>query len=316
MRQNYVPGFVYARAVLSLFVVLWHAHAIPRPTSGGVTLNNVLNYQLLLIAVPGFVLISCYLFVLHGGGMERLKAASGRMAALLIFWTAVFYVGTSGWSGLVDFAKLFLDNPLKAFIGAAGTVYYFFASLLCALAATELCRRGSSITNLVVLAISSALLVGMPLLKQISPFLSTHWNPLNFLPYAPAAVLIVRHQERVSALMVAGACVIISAVLATMEWTLLPISTTDWVPPYTRISLVPTAIAIVFGCLSVSRSPGRVAQYMADRSLALYCLHPLVLTALGAALGEGWPLAGLAIAISYLVAACILPRILMPALYR
>lgn len=333
MAEKNIPGFHYARAVLSIFVVLWHTHAVPRPEIWSATdvfgyvpgVLDIINFQVLLTAVPGFVAISCFLYALHGGSAHKLRARALRLAALMLFWTMLFLLVDRGLPGLETAAHWLVDSPVVALVGAFGTVYYFFMALAATLVVTSLCAGLSTRWNVALLAS----LCGLIGLFQWIPmhggpqWMWAHWNPLNFAPYGPAMVLLVRYfpiliNRRALAFSILLAC---AAAFAVIEWTTLPALTgqqpiTASIPAYTRISLLPTAAAIVLACISSRATADKVVGFMSQNSLALYCLHPIALALFLGRLGEGVALGAVVVGVSYITACFVLPRTLPSALYR
>ncbi|MBY4898849.1 acyltransferase [Cupriavidus sp. AU9028] len=287
-----INGLDYGRALFSLFVVLWHTHAPGSPDvwkSATVHYRpsglDLLNFSVLLVAVPFFVLTSCYLYALKGGGSGTLTKRLRRLAVLGLFWPVAYIIFASGYGGIDTIWEALSKTPFKSVIYAFGTVFYFFFALGAALVLTALLLRTRGVVTWIVFLLLCA---GIPVMQWLTAehaveWATAYWNPVNFFPYAGAAILLVRHRpERSSqSLACATALLLLSVACICLEWWTQPIPNpvpgeSLIVPPYTRLSLVGTSAAALILLLCLKRPAGPVVRFMARNSLALYCVHPFL----------------------------------------
>jgi hypothetical protein len=111
--------------------------------------------------------------------------------------------------------------------------------------------------------------------------LSAYWNPMNFIPFSFAVILLKRYyvyitEKRVWIVLITTS---ISLVFALVEWNIetgeifLP-GQGYAIPAYTRVSLVFSVISICVIALHPAIRTTKIVRFMSRYSLALYCLHP------------------------------------------
>jgi peptidoglycan/LPS O-acetylase OafA/YrhL len=294
-KVNY-PGITYLRAICSIVVVILHSGGFPHSqlfvreqfTEHRFQVWDVLNFYALLLAVPIFFLISNFLFALkQPSGTELVKLLT-RLGKITIFWTfcqLIFIYGR--WNLFSQIPRPgeadWIIRLISYVLSAGHTLYYFMISLMLLSIVVFLVQRLPIHVVQCLLVLSIVLVGSLPILaiKWQLPRLTVFWNPLQFLPYPLAAVVIaqaVREQKN----------------LLTPNWLFLTIISIavgiwlDWnryvnvfffeggnyaLPAYCRPSLVLLAMLIFNLALSVTGKVPTIIQFMADHSLALYCLH-------------------------------------------
>jgi hypothetical protein len=296
----HLNGFDWVRAVMSVFIVTWHVRTfgLPQLYTGkldgyAVNLGDVLNFGVVMLAVPVFITVSCYLLVRFPVDWPRLRTRLWRLLLLVVFWTVML----SLWKGGFDQLRHMLPHsPLEAVIkilSANGEYYYFFLSLIFCLLITFGFMRLSTRWNVIALAASVATVFLLPLfaIQFRLPLLVTYWSPLNFLPYPFLAIVIFRSQAQTLATarnltFAVLACVGLAVLFGWYEWThyvnpIFAASDELAFPLYMRNSLVFGAAAVVLTALWPWKTASAFIRFMSTHSLALFVLHgffrPIVL---------------------------------------
>ncbi|MBI5944971.1 MAG: acyltransferase family protein [Chloroflexi bacterium] len=284
-------GLDYIKALMSVFVVAWHSGG------GGFTVigdkenfqthlfsaADLFSFQILLLAVPLFMLTSNFLFLSRNPDMTALKIVLHRYFMLLVFWVVLSHLFFGGYEELLGiFPKKW--QQVVPFIFTGGyTLYYFMVSLIITqLIGYRFVRAG---TPLVVafLLISCALIFIIPLIAVYFsiPKISLHWNPLNFLPYPFIAILIARHNDWVSRnrMKIAALLIFLTISFIVIEWAFYRNAISGY-PAYTRLSLVTQSAIVMTFALNPKIMANRVVRFMSDHSFGLYTLHRFVKTPL------------------------------------
>lgn len=330
MAEGRIVGIEWLRAIMSVFVVAWHLGG------GGTsaiwtsdwqthvfTASDFVNFHLLLLAVPSFMLISNFLLAVGRPDAATVWRRSQRIGALLLFWPLLYLIFLRGWSGVANDLPGTAGGWLAWLLTAGRTVYYFFVSVLITYALTLFATPLATSINVALLVVASAVVGFAPLATAHFgwPELSAYWSPINFLPYPFGAVVIARLFNRdspvVRALAVAVALLALGAALAVIEWHLYPHASlipgqSFAFPAYTRPSLVALSMALLIIAIRANLGLPAVIGFMAKYSLALYCLHlfaaepmRLVVEAVAGGLpplGKAWLLIALTMATSYVAA--------------
>lgn len=296
MTNDRFEGIDLMRAVMSVFVVVWHMDGggksliwSARYFDHAFTASDFVNFHVLLLAVPSFILISCFLHVARGVSAAKLKKRLKRLSILLAFWPLAYIVFMSGYSGLraLVLYPYSLGDFVITLLSVAQTVYYFFICLMLCLLLTHAIVKMKPGYQLVGFIVSSLLVACIPGLTKITSnsWLSAAWSPLNFLPYPFAAVLIAQNRDyiRTKMLMLVIASLVLSVLIAFVEWkySVDAIFFGQYnryaIPSYMRASLVFSTIPLAILAIESRMKTNRVVKYMATYSLALYCIHPFFL---------------------------------------
>jgi len=189
-----------------------------------------------------------------------------------------------GWN-ILDRLPRTIEETISFIASGGHTVFYFFVSLMPLTAAAHLACRLGTRQLIVLLSLAVAVIGVLPILSigLDASYLCQFWNPLNFLPYPFAAILLFRllsyHENKIPKRIVA--IVLGAAILGMLlDWTLYvnvmffeiaPFA----IPAYTRPSLVFLSIAVFAIVLTGAKRKYGCIEFMAANSLAVYCLHPL-----------------------------------------
>lgn len=325
-----LDGIQWLRAIMSVFVVAWHLGGggksliwTDQYPKHAYTASDFANFQVLLLAVPIFMLISNYLLARSDPDGATAWRRAQRVIVLLLFWPLMITIYQGGWTNVVANFPSTPQGWLGYVLSGAQSVYYFFVSLLITYALTYFANRLSLAANVALLLLAT-LATGLAPIASITydwPLLSAYWSPVNFLPFAFAGIVVHRlfgpESSSARALLAASVLLIAGAVLAVVEWQSYPHAVFFpgqgyAFPAYTRASLVADAMAILILALRWRGGVPVPVEFMARYSLALYCLHLVVAEPMRAFInavapslppfGQTWLLIVLTIAGSYLAA--------------
>lgn len=292
--HNRLEGIDYLRAVMSIFVVIWHMggggrsriFSIDTYLEHAFTLSDLVNFHLLLLAVPVFILIANFLYACQPVNRHTLRKRLQRILVLLTFWPLVFILSRQGIDGLM---RLVPDNAsalIVVILGAGNTIYYFFVGLLISNLITHFLMRLKSPSLLIGTIVSIVVLASLPWITLRSGFypLSAYWSPLNVIPFSFTAVLVAQNRNLVQAykLSLISLCIVLAILMSAMEWhyavgEVFFAGQGFGIPAYTRTSLLFSAIAITIIAIDNNIKSHAVIRFMARYSLALYCIHPFLI---------------------------------------
>lgn len=249
--------------------------------------SDFLVFHVLLFAVPVFVFVSNYLFVLNYQGVNSLKKRIKKMLFLISFWPLAFIIFNRGFRGIyVLIPTSSLDLMIKV-LRAGNTVYYFFVVLIFTYVISHLLFALKSKYIIIGFVISMALLSIQPILAMELDIytLSAFWNPLNFISYPFAAVLMIRYKYLISECRtkVVIGLLVSCALFSLFEWSFY-IDSIHFpgqgyaMPAYTRPSLVLGTGLICFTVMSPSIRSNALVNYLSRNSFMLYCLHVFFIT--------------------------------------
>jgi surface polysaccharide O-acyltransferase-like enzyme len=278
--SGHIRGFDYARCVLAVLVVVLHTRAL-----GLSSRVDPVYHHVCTLAVPSFMLISLYLFVAKGEVRGRsLARRVQRLLLLFIFWSAAYAVVFQKTDSVLRDCQSVKGLYCTAIEGGNPIFYFFSCLAFVTLVAASVCRLAHrvlcplAIVSTCGLWFMSSLAGGM-----LSEELVTYYNPLNFLPYAfvaPLIVAIVRSGVLKSSTAKTAA---IFAVLCA-AWVAVTLLETSFLhtadgrspSPYSRPSAVVGALTVVGSFLLISRPAPLLVRRLADCSLGIYCVHYFV----------------------------------------
>jgi hypothetical protein len=296
---SYINGFDWVRAFMSVAVVTWHLHTFGKSLLYSekfvrfhFNLGDLLNFHFVPVSVPAFLLISCYFIARNTTDWPRLRHRLWRLTLLVVFWTVLLSIWMNGYGGLLKMVPTSPIDLVVTILSANGEFYYFFISLMMCLVMTYASTRLPDLWVWILLAVSLAVTFLLPqvVMATSQTLLIAYWNPLNFLAYPFAAILIFRCQERFlangrSLLLTVLGLLAVSALFAWYEWTHyvqgLFLVEGPAIPLLMRVSLVFLGAAIVILAMWPWRTAPALVRFMSKSSLALFVLHaffrPIVL---------------------------------------
>jgi len=290
--RQHIESIDYLRAIMSVFVVIWHLGGLGQSglftmeyANHSVAISDIVNFYMLLVAVPMFFFISFYLFALSPPDYTSLFSRLKRFFSLYTFWVVVFSLIRGGPD--LKTAYALLTTSLMSFYSTVftgfTTVYYFFAILLVLVVPAYLLRFTSSgvlVVGLVVTTISLAILPSITE-AQTNPLFSVYWSPWNFSPYIFLGILFAKKQEFIKKHKQELCQICVIGMLISMFVELkFSVGITHLkmqgfaIAAYTRSYLVFTVALIAIMVLTSSIKSNLVIRFMSKYSLALFCLHP------------------------------------------
>ncbi|HKB02711.1 MAG TPA: acyltransferase [Gemmataceae bacterium] len=294
-----IIGIDYLRAIFSVAVVAVHLgyvfpSAIFDPDAyftHSLAWSDVVNFYVLCLAVPVFVVVSAYLYAMKPSDAATLWHRLGRIARLLVLWSIAYQVFFfTGYGLLKEIPRDAKGLALHA-LTAGNTVYYFFVALAVVTVVTHYAKRLPDAAVWLSFALATLIVGLLPVAHRLLPpnhqttavlFLELHANPLNFLPLAFAGVglaRLTRANATRSLDRLAAGSMALAVACAVLDWTVYVdphffAVNRFAIPAYTRPSLVFLAVAVLILAVRWRPAGNPVISFMARHSLAVYCLHP------------------------------------------
>jgi hypothetical protein len=316
LEKQKIHGLDYARAVFSIFVVLWHFHIVGTSpifnsdtgASYSPSVSDIINFNILLQAVPFFIFASCYLYAETATSIRYLGRRFVRIGTLIVFWAIASHLFYGGSDGLMQAIAKLNERPVYQAVTALET-YSFFVGLLISVTLSAIAVYCNLATLILWVAIGSTAVCYFQweTIEHGTVWTGAFWNPLNYIAYPAAAALIYRLSKAPSTLKLIGwLSAILFVIFAALEWKFLvsPAFFTGQgynLPAYTRLSSMFFVIFALILCLKVSRPAGSIVQFMSKNSLGLYCIHPFLLAPLNRLDLPLWLRAGTAIVATYAI---------------
>lgn len=304
--MRHLPGLDYGRAFFILAVVGWHTQMLGsarvlRLDQAGVRLPvdvvGVLYFNVLLLAVPFFLTASLVLYTrARTEGSARFVPRLKRLAGLASFWVAV-------WTLSVGIGHIDVGEAARFVLSGNGSVFYFLVELCLLTIVAEAALR-CGLPNQPRLTFALVFLAALlPVLRDpLSDAFPSHrdgvlayWSPLNFVVYPFLAIGVLQLSRRtVTGLRRAW---VLSAMLgyiglAALEWRFMVghrafATDATVLSPYARPSVMLAAGAITVLLMKVTREAPRPVRQLSELSLAIYCVHPFLVSN-GASVFPAW----------------------------
>ncbi len=292
-----------AKALATSLVLVWHLQPfVLLEPGGGSLLGNtaavllaVFNYQVCLLAVPLFFLVSLHL--LHTKINERPHDAAARrirrVGAVYLFWMAcqfaIFYGiaavrllanGTSSFSaGMPPHLLLMLGGPDLPIIGRSVLYFLFVLLVLVALSSAFQSSKRPGVMRGIGAALVLASVAYFEYVNLLGDGLP-YWRVDNFILYAPLSLLLFRQsRENLRRIAAAGGS---GYVLFSLQDVYLR-SQGQSCGAYSRVSIVCGAVALFCFFRQAGELPKSSAVVFLSRySLGIFATHKywqLVVTA-------------------------------------
>jgi peptidoglycan/LPS O-acetylase OafA/YrhL len=293
-------GIDYLRALMSFAVVAWHMRLFGTSRQFDaqgffleqIEISDILNFNLLLLAVPVFFLIS--LFLQNEKWMQgqlRLFARLERLLYLYCFWVGMALLLYRLENKL---SVIWPDSIAKLglFVVTGGySLFYFLFSLILLTIISYAFYKSPPVIHWVLLVVSTSLMWIFPYVvtkKNDCSFLVAFWNPLNFLPYIFISRLIyiylLQRRDRLYSIhykIIVWGAFCLCVISAVCEWYWFrDINNFEFngyaFPSYTRISVVSGAAFLFLTSFYIRHPPPECIRFLSEYSLGIYCLHGFV----------------------------------------
>ena len=291
--NDYLPGLDYLRAIFCIFVVMWHIGFGTNQAMQLITnfldkkyiLFYIFNLNFLLLAVPGFLLMSNFLFVHKNGTISRLKINIQKNLSLFVFWALI----TKLFSGNIGyFISLVPKNGLDVFqllTGGFSGLYFFLISLSITQVITYYIKNFSFKIICIgsIVSLITTFLLSFFSLKSGNVLIVSYYNPLNFISVPFLAVLLNKvfnsNTEQKKFILISLTIGIVSVIL---EWYILPSRIFFQVsrfgmPEYMRPSIYLFSTFLILLAFRVTKLPIKIISILSYYSLPIYLLHPVYL---------------------------------------
>jgi hypothetical protein len=278
--NKYIYGIDYLRVFFCIGVVSWHMNV------GIVGQFNIFNYlfgfNILLMAVPTFLMISNFLFLYKGGDIVRLKNNLKKILLLFLFWALVVHLLDGHYSFFTSLPPDNIKKLYKIVTGGNFGVYYFLISLIITQVLTFYLQKINNkfLAAGVVISLIFTYLLSLCAKLTGKTDLIAYYNPLNFLAVPFLSVLLNRlylYQTKKTALyslllfLVAIPLIILEVL--TLNSKVFPQDHGFYVPEYARPSIYVIGTALILISFSVANVPPMIIRYISKNSLGIYLIH-------------------------------------------
>lgn len=259
-----------------------------------VRLFDIINFNLLTLAVPTFFVISLFLFFAKvSDSRSYFRPRMVRLFYLYGFWVVLWCLH---FGGFYAFASHIRHGDIAAVVefivrGGGGILYFFFSLIFLTFIAYYSIRLSRAILWL-LLVLSLSLLWLLPLIvihySSVS-YLVAYWNPINFLPYVFIANLVFHYirdnrdsysrRFKIAFIVI----LIVTIISAILEWLWLPNQNffaynPAGVIPGSRLSVAGGTALVFLASFLVKKPAWKWVRFLADYTLGMYCLHYFVLS--------------------------------------
>lgn len=323
--SRWLPGLDLLRAVWIFFVLCMHANLTQIASIHGgagdqADLFDAVRFHLLCAAVPGFLIMSCFLQARkHLSGWSEHKNHLMDLCYLYAFWVGLWVLLTRSRPemsplGIVEFG-----------MRGGGWAYYYFFVLIFVHGIAALTNKATNALVWWCLAISAGIVLIAFWMMSADAFawtrIPTYWWPMAFLPTAFIGILLARYEPQLRASPTrtrrwAVVGLVALGLLCLLEWRwaapLVNGELREFLPEYLRLS--PTLLATLFmvGALFLGQCHTAI-RYVARNSLGIFCLHVFFLGGIGKLMARFIPdplWAGVVCVIVTTIAASILTELL------
>lgn len=292
-----IIGFDYLRIGFSISVVIWHMGGLGKSGIFDITglnthtfeLSDLLNFHILLLAVPSFILLSSYLFELRCQSTQYFINRLIKYTFLFVFWVFAINLFNHGINFYKDFINSMHSNAFLFILKGCRTIYYFFLCLIFTtiIAFFVMQIRKKIVFGLGIIYVIYVVCLPIYCIKFNIPILCSFYNPLNFWGYPIVAAIIKEINKKYSSSLKEIFLISIIFIAAGVSFSLY-----EWkylcntiffqiqsfaFPAYIRMSscLFSGALVLIFS--QNLFKDNRLIHELSDNSIALYCLHPFII---------------------------------------
>ncbi len=290
MRRR-IEGFDYLRVIMFIFVVVWHMKGFGESLIFNknnyadhiFTISDLLNFHILLLAVPVFIFISVYLYSQNSTDVNTLKKRLKRLFLLTSFWILFANIIQNGIKeGLYSLIPYSFNSLVSIVLTGGHTIYYFFISLMISIIAAHLFIKINTKIQVVIFILSVFLLESLPLISNTYgiSILSAYWSPINFFPIVFAAVLtsqnIIFIKQKQNTFIIAS--FVFYIIFSYFEWNYMQGNAVFngqgyAIPAYTRASLTFGSFIVILISINPNIKSTTFIKSMSGNALAIYVLH-------------------------------------------
>lgn len=292
MKKERSVSIDYLKAFFSICVVLVHLGYISPSKIFNKELylqhyfivSDFVNFYILLLAVPIFFITSSYFFSQKPADKLTLFNSVKRIGRLAIFWILFFKIfQNKSWEILLCLPKS-VSELISFILSGCNTIYYYFISAIVLTTITHFSKFLNIFHIFIAFIVSIIIVSFLPILAIATDrfILAVYWNPLNFIPYPFAAILVFHLAREMKVILKPAYGILFGFILVgsvVADWTIYInegfFSVNRYgIPAYTRPSLVFISMAVLFFAGKINFKKNVVIQFLSNNSLALYCLHP------------------------------------------
>lgn len=289
LNQTEVPHYYnldVLRAISIVLVVMWHTQCFQAQVYEqhyySIILYSIIcifNYNITLLAVPIFYLISIYLFFKKSDTFSYFIQRLVRLVILYIFWTSiqciVYYISQYFLYNTIPSAPsisiLIAGGPTVPG-GGHGSVFYYLSDLIVLTIIAYVYRIISNDKVFIFISLLwtiSFLIYYYLLHEDINPY----WTIDNFLIYIPIVYLLYYYKNYF--LKLRWFYLVIFIIFIVFDFK---DATTETKSAYSRVSVVFGAITL-FSFIFASKFSkyNKYIQFLSNYSLGIYALHAFVL---------------------------------------
>lgn len=291
---TYIYGIDYLRVIFCVSVVMWHEvnKNSPLPNNSATTLFQYLfgigYLDFLLLAVPSFLLVSCFLFLYRGGTLDRLKLNMKYLFLTFIFWVFIrdLMVG-----GINDVITLLTPHDLTGLFtlisGGTFGLYYFFISLIIVQLITYILKNLKFVYIIIGLFLSSTIIFYLSFYAERTGnnLFVQYFSPVSFITVPFLALILYKlwNLKDRKKILLSAVFLVSYLIVRIIEWYLLVHfffvrNIQPGFPLYARPSLYLISMVIIILSFLISKKPPKIISLVSKYSLAIYVTHILFLS--------------------------------------
>lgn len=303
--KEYFHGFDYLRTLFVLCVVAIHTKLFSSYTPlftkvsyslKDISIFDIIHFNLLFSAVPGFLIISVYLSSnkVYSHKKDYIRKIEG-LLYLYLFWVGILVISM----GLKP--SLSIAGITGFIIRGGNSLFYFFFTLIFITIISFFFDKINRYLFYFLFFCSILSLWLYPILNIVSEkfkYLVAYWNPLLFLPYAFIGKIFSENikenqdKDRVSKSTIV-LLLLTFVISAVFEWAYLPnenhkLVLSSIMPSYARLSPAIGAVLLLIFAFKINKPAPVFIKILSDASLGVYCVHIFVLRYLNPIL-PSWP---------------------------
>jgi len=305
---TYFDSFDYLRVFFALSIIAWHTKVLG-PTGlissqFGFNFKDFIYGSIFLLGVPLFVQISLFLYLLNRENKSKyfIKRILD-LFFLYFFWMAALILIFYKESGLKILTKT------EFWLSGGATPLYFLMVIIILTILLELFlllektidKKNFLIITLFALIVSIVANTNKVYLLDLfalgkTPFIMSHWSPINFLPYLFSSILFLKiykdgFLKQINIFKWAIISLVVFLTVAVLEYLYLPNALYlenggMIIPTYSRLSLVLGTCLVFSVAISKDYRSSDFIKKISGLTMGIYILHIFVMNILAGVLGS------------------------------